>query len=150
MTKKIFHLIHLMTHLLHNCLSRHLTLSRSRCIGATRSVDYQDALKQVADLLKNGTETPVNIFCESTNPYDARAIAFRCKLKEEWLTIGYVVREALEDVHSAIIRNVIENVQFSWVKYRVAWRSGPGYYAGIDIMIRGQWALPVVQCASTR
>ena len=56
-----------------------------KCIGASRSVDYQDALKQVAELQKNGIETPVNIFCETINPYDARAIAFRCKLKEKWI-----------------------------------------------------------------
>ena len=47
-------------------------------------------------------------------------------------------------------RNII-SVRFSWVKYLVSWsHSGPGYYAGIDITIRGRWPREVVQSASTR
>ncbi len=60
LTKKAFHL---MTHL-HNSLSASHTAT-FKCIGASHSVDYQDALKQVAELQKNGIETPVNIFCET-------------------------------------------------------------------------------------
>lgn len=122
-----------------------------KCIGASRSMESQDALKNVSELLKEGLEVPVNIFCEPSNPFDARAIAFRCLLNEKWITIGYIVREAVEYVHSAIHDNVISDVRFAWVKYLVSWScSGPGYYAGIDITIKGQWARAVVQCASTR
>ncbi len=42
---------------------------------------------------------------EPTNPVDAHAIAFECKLNDKWQKIGYVVREALDAVHDALQRS---------------------------------------------
>ena len=39
---------------------------------------------------------------EPKNPKDSRAIAFDCKLKNDWELIGYVAKEALNSVHEAI------------------------------------------------
>lgn len=73
---------------------------------------------------------------EPENPIDSKAIAFRCQIGDEWHTIGYTVREALDPVHTAIQNQDIISVRFSWVNYLVSWsRSGPGYYAGINITI---------------
>lgn len=122
-----------------------------KCIGATRSSEAQDSLKMVNELNRAGKEVPVNIFCEPDNPYDSKAIAFRCKIEQKWYTIGYIVREALPYVHEAIHKRNIVSVRFSWVKYLVSWtRSGPGYYAGIDITVKGRWPYPVIQCSSTK
>jgi len=65
--------------------------------------------------------------------------------------IGYVVKEALESVHSARDQGRITAVEFSWIKYLITWpTSGPGFYAGIDISVYGRWPAVVVNCASTR
>ena len=61
------------------------------------------------------------------------------------------MREALDSVHDARESGSILEVKFSWAKYLVTWmRSGPGYYAGINITRVGQWNTAVHQCASTR
>ena len=45
----------------------------------------------------------------------------------------------------------ITSIKFSWAKYLLIWyRCGPGYYAGVDITVRGSWPDAVVRCASTR
>ena len=62
--------------------------------------------------------------------------------------IGYVVKEALESVQSAHDQGRITAIEFSWIKYLITW--GPGYYAGIDITVHGQWPAVVINCASTR
>ena len=64
---------------------------------------------------------------------------FQCKLDSKWQKIGYIVREALDDVHRALERKRIISVKFAWAKYLVVWmRSGPGYYAGINIALNGE------------
>jgi len=111
----------------------------------------QNILSKVSQLLKNGQQVPVNIYHEPDNPYDAKAIAFKCWINDEWHRIGYIVREALDDVHQAIGNNNIVDVQFSWAKYLIIWmRSGPGYYAGINITRIGFWSREVRRSASTR
>ena len=121
-----------------------------KCIGATHDVNAQEALCKAAQLLQNG-DVPVMIVPEPENQFDSRAIAFKCQIKDKWHRIGYVVREALDDVHRALQEKKITNVTFAWVKYLVVWmRSGPGFYAGVNITIRGEWSVVVRRCASTR
>ena len=65
--------------------------------------------------------------------------------------IGYVVREVLMDVHSAIQRDEIISVKLGWVKLVVSWTvGGPNMYAVIDITKRGEWPKNVVRYASTK
>ena len=89
---------------------------------------------------------------EPTNPVDAKAIAIKCQLEDsQWHRIGYIVREALDDVHAALQANAIASVSFGWVKFRVDFqRSGPGFYAGIAITCRGHWSARVCSCANTK
>lgn len=69
------------------------------------------------------------------------AIAFTCFIDGKWERIGYIVREALDDVHEAISTNSIHNVKLGWVKFRIDFHgSGPGFYAGVDITRRGHWS----------
>ena len=60
----------------------------------------------------------------------------------KWRKIGYIVREALDNAHRAQMQKKIISVNFVWVKYLVlnyAWmRSGPEYYAGINIAMDGE------------
>ena len=82
-----------------------------------------EVLKQCAGVLKNWCgHMPVRIIPEPNNPYDTKAICFQCNVSGEWERIGYVVREALGAVHSAIS---ILAVKFSWVKYIVYLRNSP-------------------------
>ena len=122
-----------------------------KCIGCTRDVDFQNTLRKVSVQLNAQQLVPVNLFPEPHNPYDKRAIAFKCFLENDWLKIGYVVAEALDDVHHALGSNAVLDVQFAWARYIVSWtRSGPGYFAGINISKRGRWSRIVCQAASTR
>ena len=93
----------------------------------------------------------MNIYPEPDNPYDAKAIAFKCWVNDEWHRIGYIVREALDSVHNEIASHSITKVKFTWAKYLITWmRSGPGYYAGINITRYGQWSPDFCGYASTR
>ena len=77
----------------------------------------QETLRLVAFKLKDKKEVVVLMSPEPTNPVDAHAIAFQCKLNDKLHRIGYVLREALDDVHDAFQRKKIVTVQFEWVKY---------------------------------
>ena len=119
-------------------------------IGAVRDAQSQMILSRVRDIMEEGTTVPVKIVHEHDNPYDSKAIAFTCQL-DKWQRIAYIVRECLDHVHEAMASNKIVSMTFSWVKYLVCWsRCGPGYFAGIDITIQGEWPSEVVRCASTR
>jgi len=122
-----------------------------KCIDTTHDSVSQHVLQKVSSLLHKGETVPVDIFPEPDNPYGSKAIAFKCFLDGQWKRIGYIVREALASVHSALSNRKIAGVAFSWANYLVTWpRSGPGYYAGINISIYGQWPMAVVSCASSR
>ena len=104
----------------------------------------------MSTLLEHGEQVPVKIVPEPDNQYDSKAIAFQCKVDSKWHKIGYIVREALDDVHRALVQKKIISVKFAWAKYLVVWmRSGPGYYAGINIALNGEWSHEVCRCAST-
>ena len=69
--------------------------------------------QDVSGLLEKG-EVPVNVFPEKDHPYDSSAIAFKCHpydssaiafkwfVDGEWHRIGYVVKEAINTVHSTL------------------------------------------------
>ena len=105
-------------------------------------VHAQDALKKVSIILPQANvDVPVKIEPEPHNQYDSKAIVFKCKLDDEWHSIGYIVRECLDEVHEALVKRTIVSVKFAWAQYLVCWsRSGPGYYAGINIEIQGDWS----------
>ena len=70
-----------------------------------------------------------------------------CNVDSNWITIGYVVREALDCVHTVLAAEKIIYVKFAWVKYMVNWvRSGPGFYAGINVALNGEWPKEVSLC----
>ena len=120
-----------------------------KCIGAVRDNQSLVILSRVSEIMEEGGSVSVRIEHEHVNPYDSKAIAFKCQLDNNWHRIGYIVKECLDYVHEAIASNKVS--LFSWVKYLVCWsRSGLGYYAGIDITIQGEWPSEIVRCASTR
>ena len=76
-------------------------------------------------------------------------IAFRVYLDETWSTIGYVVREALNEVHEAISEKKLTAVTIDWIKYIIYWRS-PDWYAGIKLTRIGEWSRMVVLSQSAK
>ena len=58
----------------------------------------------------------LGLFPEPNNPVANKAIGFKFLIDESWLPIGYVVREALDDVHSALEQHQIIDMKFVWVK----------------------------------
>ncbi len=52
--------------------------------------------------MRNIKEVQVQLKPEKDNPRNARALAFICKIDDEWQRIGYVVEEALDAVHTAL------------------------------------------------
>ena len=122
-----------------------------KCIGATHDSAGQQVMARAKTLIDQQECVPVIIEPEPDNQYDSKAIAFKCKVDGKWHRIGYIVREALDDVHNALAQKLVIDVSFKWIKYLVIWmRSGPGYYAGINTTISGKWSLQVHRCASTR
>ena len=98
------------------------------------------------ELLASGNHVPLDLFPEPQNPYDSRAIAFKAFINNDWHTIGYIVREITDYVHNAITIRKITSMKFAWAKYLLIWyRCGPGYYAGVDITVRGSWPDAVVR-----
>ena len=122
-----------------------------KCIGAVRDEQQQKVLEEAYTARQTGEVVPVKLEPEPENPYDSQAISFMCQIRGVWKRIGYVVRECLDDVHAAIAKGEIVQVEFAWVKYLLQWtRSGPGFYAGITITRKGQWSSACIRSASTR
>ena len=115
-----------------------------KCIGCLKEYRYQEILAIVAKKIRQGETVPVKLQKEPDNPVDSRAVAFMCKLNDEYERIGYVVREALDSVHEAMDGNKILQLRFDWVKYIVHCREH-GWYAGIVISRRGDWPQSVMQ-----
>lgn len=121
---------------------------RFKCIRSTKELRYQEALADISLKLKNG-DVPVDLFLEPNNPFDAKAIAFKCEIGGSWKKIGYIVKEALDEVHKALKSNLVLSVKFGWVKFKMNWyKSGFGWYAGIDITKIGEWSSSTCMCAS--
>lgn len=122
-----------------------------KCIGAVREEKQQVALHEACLKLKRNEHVEVKLQPEPTNCWDSKAIAFMCFVGDRWQRVGYVVREALDEVHFAMQHNQILRVKFAWVKFLLHWsRSGPGYYAGVDVSKNGNWSDTIVRAASTR
>ena len=121
-----------------------------KCIGTTHDHNAQEILAAAKQCYTKQV-VPVVIEPEPSNPYDSEAICFKCFFNDKWHRIGYVVREALIHVHKALSEKKILSLKFAWIKYLAIWnRSGPGFYAGIDISIEQEWHPVVVRCRSTR
>ena len=122
-----------------------------KCIGASRDDKQQETLQAVAKCIKEGKEVPIRLQPEPDNPVDCNAIAFQCCVHNDWSRVGYVVQEALPEVHDAIQKHAIVSVRFASVKFLLCWsRCGPGFYAGINIAKKGSWSRACIQCANTR
>ena len=122
-----------------------------KCIGSVRDAACQEVLRTARDRLQEGFTVQVRLTPEPHNGFDSEAIAFQCNLDGQWKQIGYIVREALPEVHAALKDNSITDVKFSWIKYMVNWtRSGPGYFAGVEISKKGRWGSAVILSSSTR
>ena len=119
-----------------------------KCIGCTKELQYQEALCRAYQLLGSG-----NITCrlkpEPDNPVDSEAIAFECDIDQRWRIIGYVVREALKELHQVMEENEIIGVSINWIKYIIVWKS-PGWFAGIDITRIGEWSSTNMKSQSAR
>ena len=121
-----------------------------KCIGAARDTLSQAALRCARDRMLHGWTVPVRMRPEPTNIADSRAIVFECELDTKWEKIGYVVSEILDEVHIAMTRNLIMSVDFKCIKYVTHWtRSGPGYFAGINVTKNGPWDHRVKLYSST-
>ena len=120
---------------------------RFKVIGVTQDDEYQHALERVNELIQAKNDVKVALFQEPDNPVDANS----CVYSMESGTNGYVVKEALDYVHTALSCNAIEDVKFAWVKFRIDFRrSGPAFYAAVDITRKGYWSPLVQNSASTK
>ena len=119
-----------------------------KCIGHLKEKRYQELLAIASRKLKQGESVPVKLQKEPKNQYDAQAIAFMCKAEHNWERIGYMVKEALPDVHQAMDANKIINVYFDRIKKVLDYRK-PGWYAAIIIKRSGEWSRVVQQSQAT-
>lgn len=121
-----------------------------KCIGANLENSRQVALEAAFEAQNKGNEVPVRLYPEHDNPKDATAIAFQCCVSDEWKRVGYIVKEALPEVHDALKNDNIISVNFAWIKFLLCWsHSGPGFYAGVNISKHGEWSNNIVRCSST-
>ena len=115
-----------------------------------KGIGSVDVLRTARDRLQEGFTVQVRLNPEPHNRFDSKEIAFQCNLDGQWKWIGYVVWEALSEVHAALRDNSITDVKFSWIKYIVNWtRSVPGYFAGVEISTKGRWGGAVVLSSGT-
>ena len=94
-------------------------------------------------------EVEVRLRPEPSNLKDSCTIAFQCKVGANWERIRYVVREALNAVHSAIHAGSIVSVKLEWIRFITYWsRCAPGWYCGVAVTKYGDWPSEV-RCSSS-
>lgn len=120
-----------------------------KCIGCTKEQSYQETLAAIAQIQNRGEVVTCKIVPEPNNPVNAKAIAIKCKVDEIWCTVGYIVREALKEVHEALQKNEIIGVSINWVKFVIYWKK-PGWYAGVSIKRVGEWSHTVLSAQSAK
>ena len=120
-----------------------------KCIGVTRDASYQESLLSAHRLLNEGKTVPVKLVPEPTNPYDSRAICIQCEIDGKWKIVGYVVKEICDSIHQALDSNSVTSTKFAWIKYKIVRKTGPGYYAGVEVTRKGEWPPAVMRSAST-
>lgn len=120
-----------------------------KCIGCTRDPSYQETLAQISKQLGEGTVVSCIVEAEPLNPIDSRALAFKCFMDKKWHRIGYVVKEAVEKVHSVLQSNDLVSVGFEWIQFRIFPRN-PGWYAGINITRYGEWSQTMMASQSSK
>ena len=100
--------------------------------------------------IKKGEAVEVKLQKETNNPVDTNAINnFMCNADSKWEWIGYVVSEALCDVHDALSKNKIIQVHFDWIRYIVYFKNS-GWYGGITVTRSGDWSNTVMLCSSKK
>ena len=119
-----------------------------KVIGVLRDPQIQTLLREIIDRRERGDYVAVRITPEPDNIFDSRAISFQASIDGEWKRIGYIVKEIVEEVHSAFDSNSIICTEFAWVRYKL-WKKAPGYYAAVNITCSGQWPLAVHRARST-
>ena len=119
-----------------------------KCIGSTKEHVYQETLALANKKRSEGIAVPVKLLKETSNPVDAKAIAFVVNINDTWERIGYVVQEIRDEVHKAMDDCCILNVQFDCIK-RMLYFKHPGWYAGIKITRSGEWSHNVICSRST-
>jgi len=119
-----------------------------KCIGADKERNYQEVLCSAAQKHGKGINVPVKLQPEPNNKYDNKAIAFMCETDSGWERIGYVVREATEEVQAAIRNKKIMEVKFEWIKYKFIFKS-PAWYAAICITLNGEWSKTVMRSSAS-
>lgn len=122
-----------------------------KVMGAARNSEVQIVLKDLSNLTETELyDIPLRLRHEQDNIFDENAIAFECFM-DSWKGIGYIVSEALPDVHEAIHNNEIIHTKLQYVKFKTAWqRSGaPAYFASVIISKKGKWPSNVVKHKST-
>jgi len=87
-----------------------------KSIGCHKEQRYQDTLALAKRKINDGFTVSVKLQPEPDNPVDTKAIALMCQVhQDKWERFGYIVREALDDVHKAIDHHKILSVSFARV-----------------------------------
>lgn len=122
-----------------------------KVIGCTKETIYQSVLVWARNMIEEHSVVEVKLQREPNNPYDPNAVAFLTLKDGKFLRIGYVVKEISHEVCNVLARGEILSVSFKWIKYITDWsRSGPGFFAGVNVTKKGKWSTAVMRASSTR
>ena len=85
-----------------------------KCVGSNCDGARQSILSDISQALRQGCVITARAEPEPSNKYDSKAIAFQLHWKDNWQTIGYVVRECLDHVHHALLQKRLISVELAW------------------------------------
>ena len=94
-----------------------------KCIGSTKETQYQEALSSAAARLNRGEAVLCQVLPEPNNPIDSEPICIQFELDRKWYKVGYVIHEALSDLHTALRESKVTKVSINWIKYIIYWRT---------------------------
>ena len=78
-------------------------------------------MSSAAARLNRGEAVPCQVLPEPNNTIDSEAICIQFKLDRKWYKVGYVIHEALSDLHTALRESKVTKVSIDWIKYVIYW-----------------------------
>ena len=90
-----------------------------KCIGSTKETQYQEALSSAAARLNRGEAVLCQVLPEPNNPIDSEAICIQFKLDRKWYKVGYVIHEALSDLHTALRESKVTKVSIDYLVHKL-------------------------------
>ena len=86
--------------------------------GSSYHEDCQKALRECKNKEINNEEIQIRVTSEPTNPRDKNAMIVESFIANKWQRVGYIPRQKIKKLKTAMLGNEIQSVQFKFISHK--------------------------------